>query len=241
MSSIMDQLRTLQGKRAASQPPGDSGLPPVGGPDVRAPARGAQRARRYGLMIGVLVGFAVLGASLVVFKGGAPTPVETRPAAAEAAQPSGESGPGVQLALALDLRDTAPEPAEEPPSDPAPSVSLEPVEEAAPEPVEEAPPEPPEEAASEPVGEAPPEPEPEVPSKAPVRVLSQAEHEANMAAIRGLQVVGVLDDGKGIGVYTSEGELRAGGQFDRMDIAEVTLRYVVFESGNKRYKWMLPR
>jgi len=72
-------------------------------------------------------------------------------------------------------------------------------------------------------------------------MLTQAEHEANMTAIRGLRVLGVFEDGKGVAVYTSAGELRAGEQFNEMDITEVTLKYVVFECGNKRYKWMLPR
>jgi len=74
-----------------------------------------------------------------------------------------------------------------------------------------------------------------------VRVLTQEEDEANRAAIRDLKVLAVLAGDKGVGVYTSAGELRTGKQFGGMDIARVTNRYVIFECGNKRYKWMLPR
>jgi len=99
-------------------------------------------------------------------------------------------------------------------------------------------------SAPEPVAEADPEavegaiPEP---AKEPVRVLTQAEDEANKAAIRSLKVFGVIADDNGVGVYTSEGELRQGDRFSGMAITEVTSRYVLFECGNKRYRWMLPR
>ena len=98
--------------------------------------------------------------------------------------------------------------------------------------------------APEPVAEAGPEaveravPEP---AEEPVRILTKAEDETNKAAIRSLKVFGVLADDRGIGVYTSEGELRKGDRFNGMAITEVTSRYVLFECGNKRYRWMLPR
>jgi hypothetical protein len=76
--------------------------------------------------------------------------------------------------------------------------------------------------------------------KPPVRILTLEEDEANKAAIRELKVFGVLADEQGVGVYTSEGELRAGGQFRAMQVTEVTLRSVLFECGNKRYRWLLP-
>jgi len=96
----------------------------------------------------------------------------------------------------------------------------------------------------EPVAEATPEaveravPEP---AEEPLRVLTEAEHEANKTAIRSLKVFGVIADDHGVGVYTSEGELRTGDRFNGMAVTEVTSKYVVFECGNKRYRWMLPR
>jgi hypothetical protein len=139
-------------------------------------------------------------------------------------------------------------PAEETPAEPVEVVRAEPVEETPAEPAERKPAEPVEVARAEPVEEAASEPE-EVASEpveeeapaAPVRVLTRAEDEANKAAIRGLKVMAVFGDERGIGVYTSGGELRRGGRFQGMDITQVTLKYVVFECGNKRYKWMLGR
>jgi hypothetical protein len=75
----------------------------------------------------------------------------------------------------------------------------------------------------------------------PVRTLTEAEDKANKAAIRSLKVFGVMSDERGIGVYTSEGELRKGCRFSGMTITEVTPQYVVFECGSKRYRWLLPR
>jgi len=97
-------------------------------------------------------------------------------------------------------------------------------------------PEPAAEASPEAVERAVPEPVEE-----PVRILTKAEDEANKTAIRSLKVFGVLADDRGIGVYTSEGQLRKGDRFNGMAITEVTSRYVLFECGNKRYRWMLPR
>jgi hypothetical protein len=74
----------------------------------------------------------------------------------------------------------------------------------------------------------------------PVRVLTEAEDEANKAAIRGLSVRAVFGDETGITVYTSAGPLREGVRFRGMDVVEVTTRSVVFECGNKRYRWCLP-
>jgi hypothetical protein len=101
--------------------------------------------------------------------------------------------------------------------------------------------EPPKIVSADPVEATGAEPVEAAPPKPPVRVLTLEEDEANKAAIRGLKVFGVLADERGVGVYTSEGELRAGGRFHEMEVTEVTLRFVLFESGSKRYRWLLPR
>jgi len=254
MSSIMDELKKLQGKRAASPPPPTA-------PEIAAPMREALRAKRYSRALGVLVGLAVLGATLVVLKSARPSRGPDAATTAVTEKRSAQNEPETQLAMASvaetpvpneaqgaehdapapvedpepveAIEETLPESVEQTSPDAVPSPSRELVEAASPEPVEAASPEPVEAASPEPVEAAPP--------KAPVRMLTQAEHEANMTAIRGLRVLGVFEDGKGVAVYTSAGELRAGEQFNEMDITEVTLKYVVFECGNKRYKWMLPR
>jgi hypothetical protein len=78
-------------------------------------------------------------------------------------------------------------------------------------------------------------------SAPPVRTITKAEDEANKAAIRALKVHAVLSDEHGIGLYTSEGHLHEGSSFRGMEVKTITSRYVVFEYGPKRYKWLLPQ
>jgi hypothetical protein len=280
MSSIMDELKTLQSERTGSGAPGrgetgDDEPPAGGGPVLRTPGRG--RRRPPGLVLGVGIAIGALAAALVLpGRGGKPPARDGSTLARATEQPAEETedagsvpAAGAQtipneaepeatpdralaptepeVPEAPEARTTEPavvkpddadgavaaqaasEAEESPEGPPDESTRLAAADEAAESPGESGP-EAVEEAHLEPVKEAPP----------PVRVLTPAEDAANKAAIRGLKVFGVLVDQKGVGVYTSEGELRVGSRFKEMDVTEVTSRYVVFESGNKRYRWLLP-
>ncbi len=272
MSSIMDELKTLQGKRDASRVGGDAGERPAEPPASPAPMLGAPQAprrRRSGLVLGVLIALVALGVALVLPRLGGRSRAGERPTVAAADEHPSESSPdaqgdavanaggavahdaepdatddtpvalaeadthevagagatGVALVEPRDVDDTTiPEVAD------GASAPEEPADESAA----------PEEATAR-VEETRPELVKGAAPALPVRVLTLAEDEANKAAIRGLKVFGVLADEKGIGVYTSAGELREGSRFNEMDVTKVTSRYVILECGNKRYKWMLPR
>ena len=298
MSSIMDNLRALQGERGAPGPPGSPGQSPAKGPGAVVSRPVVARARRRwcsGPVLGALVALAAVSVVLVAIKVGRPlrggetaiAAASGEPSSAGPVQPAGspakvtakvtanETGgdaahdaaagpdatevalvePGDTDAGAMATLDESDPPevdvtmaddvgsgsdAAEPEAAPAEEALVEPVEEAPAEPVVVVA-EPQAEAPAEPVEEAPVERVESAAPAVPVRVLTQAEDEANKAAIRGLKVMAVFGDERGIGVYTLRGELRRGGRFSGMDITQVTLKYVVFECGNKRYKWMLGR
>lgn len=280
MSSIMDELKTLQSERTGSGAPGpaetgDDGPPAGGAPVLGTPGRG--RRRPPALVLGVVIALGALAAALVLpGRGGKSPPGETSTAArrdegvpdTRDAQATTETD-ATELALAKPHDAAGPAASEaaggiatpEKPAD-ADSEGGADAEGGAAGEVDESPEGPPDEgvgpdtttevaeasgeAGSEPVEAAGTEPDegagPEPPKKVapPVRVLTKAEDEANKVAIRGLKVFGVLVDDKGGGVYTSAGELRVGSRLNDMQVTEVTARYVIFKSCNKRYRWMLP-
>jgi hypothetical protein len=288
MSSIMDELKTLQGNRAFTGRPGRSQGEPGAEPESAGPMCCLVRARRpsHAAVVLALSGaLAVLLALLVVHGAGGPARGAVRPVVAAAAERPKESAPVVQAEVAADAAAAAQPEAEahtgggwapllaglieraKVHSDVVaatdPQAGVEPeghtegwwapllaglieratmhsdvvavhtqLEEPEAESVAVVGSESLEIASAEPVEAPLPKP--------PVRILTLEEDEANKAAIRELKVFGVLADEQGVGVYTSEGELRAGGQFRAMQVTEVTLRSVLFECGNKRYRWLLP-
>lgn len=289
MSSIMDELKTLQGSRVAGKRPAGRGGEP--GPEGAArpphPVWSRQRSQT-GVVLGLAAVLVVLLAVLVVRVGGGPPRTADRSTVVAAADRPEEKAADVGAEVVADAAAAATEteagarqdrasvlaeligrmmfradgraapeasdppetvPTEEPERALTDKAGAEPLPEVAPEPpeineaetAEATSSEPVETASAEPVEVACTEPVEVAPPKPPVRILTQEEDEANKAAIRGLKVLGVLADDRGVGVYTSSGELRAGGRFHGMQITEVTLRSVLFESGNKHYRRLLPR
>jgi len=122
MSSIMDELKKLQGKRAASPPPPTA-------PEIAAPMREALRAKRYSRALGVLVGLAVLGATLVVLKSARPSRGPDAATTAVTEKRSAQNEPETQLAMASVAETPVPNEAQGAEHDaPAPVEDPEPVE-----------------------------------------------------------------------------------------------------------------
>jgi hypothetical protein len=266
MSSIMDELRRLQGRRTPGRPlapPDPSSMPdasePLDGQLVDAPrapigaggASAAQPARSPRALLGGLIAILVVATVLSVIALAGRSRERSAPATLASRQEMSQetTAPADVAAPAPDIVEPT-EPNLEADTTPAEIdlvlarlhvvEAIEPLAEPRFELVE-----PPAgqahdgaEAAPDPEAAEPDAPEP---AKEPVRVLTTAEDKANKAAIRSLKVFGVIADERGVGVYTSEGELRKGERFNGMAIIEVTSRYVLFECGNKRYRWMLPR
>ena len=267
MSSIMDELRRLQGRRTQPHAPLDGVLPPPEPSPVPAqvvaarPKAQVSPARVVGILAFALVGLVALlmlptlggrresaakktaaAPDTVLAKAerqppaepDAARPAETSPDAAPERKvspptaPDGVSGESseepAELAAFLNSIETLPEPRFELASLPAPAGA---------QPVEEA-------ALADETADVPAAGTLEETVTEPARVLTEAEDEANRAAIRGLAVHAVFGDDHGIVVYSSAGELREGSHFNGMDVKQVTTRSVLFECGNKRYRWLLP-
>ena len=266
MSSIMDELRRLQGRRTQPHAPLDGVLPPPEPSPVPAqvvaarPKAQVSPARVVGILAFALVGLVALlmlptlggrRESAAKKTAAAPDTVLAKaerhpPAEPDVARPAGTSPDAAperkvspptapdgvsgesseepaELAAFLNSIETLPEPRFELASLPAPT-DAQPVEETVPA----------DETADTAAGTL------EETVTEPARVLTEAEDEANRAAIRGLAVHAVFGDDHGIVVYSSAGELREGSHFNGMDVKQVTTRSVLFECGNKRYRWLLP-
>ena len=271
MSSIMDELRRLQGRRTQPHAPLDGVVPPSEpSPPPEPPAHArivpaCPKARSIPTHIVAILAFALVGLVALLMLptlGGrresaakktaaapdtvlakaerqppaepdAARPAETSPGATPEQKvspptaPDGASGESseepAELAAFLDPIERLPEPRFELASVPAPT-DAQPVEETVPA----------DETADTAAGTL------EETVTEPARVLTEAEDEANKAAIRGLAVHAVFGDDHGIVVYSSAGELREGSHFNGMDVKQVTTRSVLFECGNKRYRWLLP-
>jgi hypothetical protein len=280
MSSIMDELRRLQGKRSPGRPssmPDTPGVPDEPGrldvqladspgtPVLTDRTATEQTGRRTALLVGGLIAALAVAVALSVSvlggrrqdeseavvlasrqvapeKVAQPVKAESPVGAEEPIELAADVEPGPAAGAAdtamvlarlhvLETIETFDEPRFEPVEPPrAEAQDAEPTT----QPDQQL-----AEAASVELGEAPAAPSPE-PVEKPVHILTRDEDEANKTAIRSLKVFGVLADDDGVGVYTSEGELRTGDRFNGMTVTEVTSRYVVFERGNKRYRWMLP-